>query len=412
MSVSLTYLGGASEVGRVGAVLEGEEGRILLDYGIQPDDPPKFPLPAPDVDALLLTHAHLDHCGLAPDIASRGTPVVSTPVTGALAERMAQDTLKVAELENYPRPFHRTAIADMNRNLRPSKPGKIEYRGGFEFQMFNAGHIPGAVMFNFPQQDFLFTGDIHTVDTQLTRAAKPKPCKTLAIESTYGGRDHPVRGQIESELVDSIEEVVNSGGKVILPAFGLGRSQELLMLTRNLGFEVWLDGMGRDIARILQKYPGSIRDVSSMHKSIRQTNFVKHSRQRAAALNADVIVTTSGMLNGGPVLHYLSKLRKDPSSAVFLTGFQVPGTNGHLLKETGKIRLERDPKSPSFDIQCQFKAFDLSGHADHSQIVDFINGCNPEKVILYHGDNREAFIEDLKDYELVLPQENESIEIA
>ena len=412
MSVSLTYLGGASEVGRVGAVLEGEEGRILLDYGIQPDDPPKFPLPAPEVDALLLTHAHLDHCGLVPDIASRGTPVVSTPVTGALAERMAQDTLKVAELENYPRPFHRTAIADMNRNLRPSKPGKIEYRGGFEFQMFNAGHIPGAVMFNFPQQDFLFTGDIHTVDTQLTRAAKPKPCKTLAIESTYGGRDHPDRGQIESELVDSIEEVVNSGGKVILPSFGLGRSQELLMLTRNLGFEVWLDGMGRDMARILQKYPGSIRDVSSMHKSIRQTNFVKYSSQRDIALNADVIVTTSGMLNGGPVLHYLSKLRKDPSSAVFLTGFQVPGTNGHLLKETGKIRLDRDPKSPSFDIQCQFKAFDLSGHAGHSQIVDFINGCNPEKVILYHGDNREAFIDDLKDYELVLPQENESIEIA
>ena len=412
MSVSLTYLGGASEVGRVGAVLESQDGRLLLDYGIQPDDPPKFPLPAPDVDALLLTHAHLDHCGLAPDVASRGTPVVSTPVTGALAERMAQDTLRVAELEDYPRPFHPTAIADLNHYLRPSKLGNVEYRGGFEFQMFNAGHIPGAVMFNFPQQDFLFTGDIHTVDTQLTRAAKPRACKTLAIESTYGGRDHPDRRQIEAELVDSIEEVVNSGGKVVLPSFGLGRSQELLMLTRNLGFEVWLDGMGRDIARILQKYPGSIRDVASMHKAFRQTNFVKYSRQRDAALNADVIVTTSGMLNGGPVLHYLSKLRKDPSSAVFLTGFQVPGTNGHLLKETGKIRLERNPESPSFDIQCQFKAFDLSGHAGHSQIVDFVNGCNPEKVILYHGDNREAFIDDLKDYELVLPQENEVIEIA
>ena len=412
MSVSLTYLGGASEVGRVGAVLEGQSGRLLLDYGIQPDDPPRFPLPAPDVDALLLTHAHLDHCGLAPDIASRGTPIVSTPVTGALAERMAQDTLRVAELENYPRPFHPTAIGDLRHYLRPMKPGNVEYRGGFEFQMFNAGHIPGAVMFNFPQQDFLFTGDLHTVDTQLTRAAKPKQCKTLAIESTYGGQEHPNRHQVESELVDSIEDVVNSGGKVILPSFGLGRSQELLMLTRNLGFEVWLDGMGRDIARILQKYPGSIRDVSSMHKAIRQTNFVKHHRQRDSALNADVIVTTSGMLNGGPVLHYLSKLRKDSSSAVFLTGFQVPGTNGHLLKETGKIRLDRDPKSPSFDMQCQFKAFDLSGHAGHSQIVDFVNACNPEKVILYHGENREAFTEDLKDFELLLPQENEAIEIA
>jgi len=97
VSVSLTYLGGASEVGRVGALLEGSEGRLLLDYGLQPDDPPSYPLPAPDVDALLLTHAHLDHCGLVPDIASRGTPIVSTPVTGALAERMAQDTLRVSE---------------------------------------------------------------------------------------------------------------------------------------------------------------------------------------------------------------------------------------------------------------------------------------------------------------------------
>jgi putative mRNA 3-end processing factor len=116
--------------------------------------------------------------------------------------------------------------------------------------MHNAGHIPGAVMFDFPQQEFLFTGDIHTVDTQLTRAVKPKPCKTLAIESTYGSRNHPDRKAVESELVDSIEEVVNSGGKVVLPSFGLGRSQELLMLVRDLGFEVWLDGMGRDIARI------------------------------------------------------------------------------------------------------------------------------------------------------------------
>lgn len=412
MSVTLTYLGGASEVGRVGAVLEGPDGRLLLDYGLQPDDPPRFPSPAPDVDALLLTHAHLDHCGLVPDVASRGTPIISTPVTGELAERMAQDTLRVSEIEDYPRPFHASAIGDLNRNLRPTKPGSVEYRGGFEFGMHNAGHIPGAVMFDFPQQDFLFTGDIHTVDTQLTRAVKPQPCKTLAIESTYGGREHPKREEVESELLDSIEDVVNAGGKVVLPSFGLGRSQELLMLTRKLGFEVWLDGMGRDIARILQRHPGSIRDARAMNQAFKSTNFVKYARQRSAALRGDVIVTTSGMLNGGPVLHYLSKLRKDTSSAVFLTGFQVPGTNGHLLKETGKIRLDRDPNSASFNLDCKSKSFDLSGHAGHSQIVDFVNKCNPETVILYHGDNREAFVEDLKDYNLVLPIEGKPVDIT
>ncbi|MEC7135206.1 MAG: MBL fold metallo-hydrolase, partial [Candidatus Thermoplasmatota archaeon] len=201
------------------------------------------------------------------------------------------------------------------------------------------------------------------------------------------------------------------GGQVVLPSFGLGRSQELLMLVEKLGVEVWLDGMGRDIARILQKFPGSIRDFGGMNKAYRNTNFVKYARQRKAAMKGDVIVTTSGMLNGGPVLHYLSEIRKNPSSAVFLTGFQVPGTNGHMLKETGKLRLERGDSSPPVDINCQLKSFDLSGHAGHSQIVDFINKCNPEKVILYHGDNRQAFKEDLKDYEVVLPIENETIEI-
>jgi len=412
MSVSLRYLGGASEVGKVGALLEGSEGRLLMDYGIQPDDPPSYPLAAPDVDALLLTHAHLDHCGLVPDIASRGTPIVSTPVTGELAARMAKDTLYVSEIENYPRPFDPNAIGDLKQNLRPSIPGSIEYRGGFEFQMHNAGHIPGAVMFEFPQHDFLFTGDIHTVNTQLTRAAKPRQCKTLAIESTYGGREHPDRREVESELIDSIEDTVNSGGQVILPSFGLGRSQELLMLVQDLGFEVWLDGMGRDMAKIFQKYPGAIRDIGSMNRAFKKTNFVRYSKQRKRAMKGDIIVTTSGMLNGGPVLNYISKVRKDSSSSVFLTGFQVPGTNGHLLREKGRLRLERDPESSIFNVDCNIESFDLSGHAGHSQIVDFINKCNPEKVILYHGDNREAFSEDLKDYDLVLPNENEYIDIA
>ena len=402
MSTSLTFLGGASEVGRVGAVLGGNRGRLLLDYGIQPDAPPRFPLPAPDVDALLLTHAHLDHCGFAPDIANRGTPIVSTSVTGSLAERMAQDTLRVAELEIYPLPFHPSSVEDLRRNLFSIKSGNLDFRGGFEYQIHNAGHIPGAVMFDFPQEEFLFTGDIHTVDTQLTKAAKPRRCKTIAIESTYGGREHPERRETELELLDSIEDTVNSGGKVVMPSFGLGRSQELLMLVNGLGLDVWLDGMGRDIARILQKYPEYIRNAGLMNKTFRDTNFVRYSRQRRKALSkADVIVTTSGMLNGGPVLYYLSKIRKDSTSAVFLTGYQVPGTNGYHLKETGKVRLERSIDSPSFNLDCQLKTFDLSGHAGHSQIVDFVNKCSPEKVILYHGDNRESFIEDFSEYELV-----------
>ena len=284
MEATLTFLGGASEVGRVGVLLEGDAGRLLLDYGIQPDDPPRFPAPAPDIDALLLTHAHLDHCGLAPEVANRGTPIVSTPATRDLAVRMAEDTLRVSESEGYPAPFPKAAIGELLRQHRSLVPGRSAFHGGFEFNIRNAGHIPGAAMFHFPELDFLFTGDLHTVDTGLTRAAQPVKCRTLAIESTYSGREHPEREEVVDDLLSAIDAIVSRGGRVILPAFGLGRSQELLMLLAGQGYEVWLDGMGRDIARILQKHPGALRNVGGLNHALKQTRFVRHWRLREQAL--------------------------------------------------------------------------------------------------------------------------------
>ncbi len=276
MKATLTFLGGASEVGRVGVLLEGDAGRLLLDYGIQPDDPPRFPALAPDIDALLLTHAHLDHCGLAPEVANRGTPIVSTPATRDLAVRMAEDTLRVSESEGYPAPFPKAAIGELLRQHHSLVPGRSAFHGGFEFNIRNAGHIPGAGMFHFPELGFLFTGDIHTVDTGLTRAAQPLKCRTLAIESTYSGREHPEREEVVDDLLSAIDAIVSRGGRVILPAFGLGRSQELLMLLAGQGYEVWLDGMGRDIARILQKHPGALRNVGGLNHALKQTHFVRH----------------------------------------------------------------------------------------------------------------------------------------
>ena len=116
MSTSLTFLGGASEIGGLGTLLENDDGQILIDYGLKPDDPPQFPMPAPNVDSLLLTHAHLDHSGLTPSIASSGTPICSTPLTIRLAEVLAKDTLKIAQQEGYQEPFNKGAISEQNTN--------------------------------------------------------------------------------------------------------------------------------------------------------------------------------------------------------------------------------------------------------------------------------------------------------
>lgn len=251
----------------------------------------------------------------------------------------------------------------------------------------------------------ILLGDINTVNTGLTKAAKPVSCKTIAIESTYAGRDHKNRSEIESHFVDSVEDVINRGGQVVLPAFALGRSQELLMLLRKLDIDIWLDGMGREIANIFSRYPRSLRNSGLYFDTLKRTKFVRSWRQRDHAARGDVIVTTAGMLEGGPVMHYLSKIRKDENSAIFITGYQAEGTNGRSLLETGKARLDRNKTSPYFDIDCQIEKFDLSGHAGHSQLIDFIDKCQPENVILFHGESREDLAKDLEDYNVHLPIE-------
>ena len=412
MNTSLTFLGGASEVGRLGTLLENDDGQILIDYGLKPDNPPQFPMPAPRVDSLLLTHAHLDHSGLTPQIASSGSPICSTPLTIRLAEVLAKDTLKISKQEGYQEPFTKEAILEQNSNHFAHKLNKEYYHSGFSYKSLNAGHIPGAVMYHFPDLDFLFTGDINTINTGLTRAAKPISCKTIAIESTYAGRNHEDRSTIESHFVDSVEDVINRGGQVVLPAFALGRSQELLMLLRKLDIDIWLDGMGREIANIFSSYPRDLRNSGLYFDTLKRTKFVRSWRQRERAAKGDVIVTTAGMLEGGPVMHYLSKIRKDENSAMFITGYQAEGTNGRALLETGKARLDRNKKSPHFDIDCQIKKFDLSGHADHTQLIDFIDKCQPDNVILFHGDNREELAKDLTNYNVHLPIEGSPLNIG
>ena len=183
------------------------------------------------------------------------------------------------------------------------------------------------------------------------------------------------------------------------------------MLLAGQGYEVWLDGMGRDIARILQKHPGALRNVGGLHRALKQTHFVRHWRMREQALRGDVIVTTAGMLSGGPVMHYMQELRHDDKSALFLTGFQVPGTNGHHLLETGRMRMERDPDSPAFGLECEVAQFSLSGHAGHTQLLEFIRGCDPKRVILYHGNNRQPLADDL-DCEVILPVEGNPVQLS
>jgi len=398
------FLGGGSEVGKLGLVLEIDDTRLLLDYGISPTSPPSYPMPAPPVDIALLTHAHLDHSGMFPYLVrEQDAPIWTTDLTREISKILYVDSLKVARAEGYAYPYDKNDIKEAYYRVIPINPFETRPIGDFELKAYPAGHIPGSLMFEVrnSSRSILFSGDINTINTRLLHGTKPVKCDILFLEGTYSGRDHPERKSLEREFIDTIEDIISKGGVAIVPVFAVSRSQEIAMVLSRSGFNVWMDGMGERISKIFLKHPRYLRSEKELKKALSRVKFVRNPQQRKHALKGEVILTTSGMLDGGPVLWYIEKLRKDPKSAILLTGYQVEGTNGRQLLDKGSISFY----GVSQKVDCQVYYFDFSAHAGHTQLVEFAKGCSPEKIVLFHSDDRKPLAEDLKDFaEVIIPE--------
>ena len=389
-------------VGRMGMTMEGAGKTVLIEYGMSPTKPPEYPLQAPRVDHTLLTHCHLDHCGMIPAICGRDKcELFTTPLSAEVGEIMMYDSLKIAKAENYPLPYTNGDIERTMKNVVPITFGDTIELGKIDVSMHSAGHIPGAAMFSFGVDTTnLYSGDIHTIRQRLVDGAKPVDCQNLFIEGTYGGRVHPDRKTVEREFLDKIAEVVDRGGTVLIPSFAIGRTQEIMILLRNLGYEMWVDGMGRSVTRLYLDYPEYLADAKVLKNARRKFNEVRNANMRKDAGRAEIIVTTGGMLDGGPVLGYLKRLKDDPRNAVLLVGYQAEDTNGRLLMDNGCIMIEGE----MVKINCEIQKFDFSAHADHPQLIQFIKDCNPENVVIMHSETRELFLDDLADYNVILPE--------
>ncbi len=405
------FLGGASKVGSLGLLAEENGLRLLFDYGMTPTSPPEYPAPAPEIDMLFLTHSHVDHSGMIPWVVSRYAPdVIATETTALVAEVLLEDILKISDYEGYASQFYKRDIKETKNSFRYVDFGDSVDAGGLEISAHSAGHIPGATMYEMSgKKRYLFTGDINTINTRLVWAAHPVKTDVLIMESTYAGREHPDRKEHENEFLDDIEEIVSRGGKVIVPSFAVGRTQEMMLTLAGRGYEIWVDGMGKGISYIYLDHPDYIRSANKLKKAIKGVNMVRGKRDRElASKEADVIITTSGMMDGGPVLMYVDRIKHDPKSAVLITGYQVEGTNGRRLIETGEL----DFYGVTEKIEAEVRQYDFSAHAGHSELVEFAKACGPETVVLMHGDNREALADDLsKDFEVYIPTEGEDFEL-
>jgi putative mRNA 3-end processing factor len=406
----IRFLGGAEEVGRLGMLLYENDMKLLFDYGLSATDPPTYPMEAPPVDAVFLSHSHLDHSGMIPWICGRyNTRVFSTIMTQRVSEVLFDDNIKIMDYEGYPAMYDKNDIRSTKRSFENIEFGDVRKVGPFSVKFHYAGHIPGATMFELSgDKNTIFTGDINTIDTNLVEGTRPVKCHNLIVEGTYAGRNHPPRTKLEYTFIKKVNEVVSRGGKVIIPAFAIGRTQEIMLILKNSQHRIFVDGMGKRVTNIYLDEPGYVRSQKNLRKMKHRVKSVHSPKIRKNAMRGDVIITTSGMMDGGPVLSYMKEFKDNPKNAVLLTGYQVEGTNGRLLMDERKINIQGVPTS----VKCEVDFFDFSAHAGHNELVEFIHGCEPENVVLCHSETREEMAKELDgSYNVIQPKLMEEIEI-
>ncbi len=402
--MNLRFLGGATEVGR-SALLVND--RLLIDYGIKTGPPPAYPVGDVDPEAVVLSHGHLDHVGAVPALyaGTERPPVHLTAPTAALTRVLAKDTLKLhGGTPNCP--FTRTDLQRFTGATQRHQYRESFQAAGHEVTFYNAGHIPGSahVLIDDGTTRLLYTGDFNTEDQQLVAGSTARPTADIVItETTYSDVTREPRSQIEAEFVQFVEETIWEGGTVLIPAFAIGRTQEILALLAGADIDCYVDGMGKRVARLLAEHPAYV-DVESLKAGTRHARFVNGrdgQRRRIADQNV-AIVTTAGMLQGGPAMTYLPAIRSQPTNAIALVGYQVQGTPGRELLETGRIPINGRQQP----VSARVRQFDLSAHADRTGLMEFLETYRSTPIVTNHGDRTAAFAAELQEagYDARVPE--------
>jgi len=410
--MKITFLGGTREVGRSAFLLENDK-RVLLDYGIKLNERTEYPLPFQGlIDAVVLSHAHLDHSGSVPTVYEySNAPCFATYPTHALSALLIKDSMKIQRMKREKTHYTKTEFRKMMNNFIPLAYNKpLSLSDSTSITLKDAGHIPGSAIVQVEMDGtrLAYTGDFKLEETWLHKGAEViENVDVLLIESTYSEREHPERRKTEEELYEETIRVLENGGNALVPSFAVGRSQELVQIFRYFDGDVkiYLDGMAKTASQIILDYPSYVKDAKALRAALESVEWVNSDSQRKKALSMpSIIITTAGLLEGGPVLRYILKLNKN--SEIIFTGFQIPGTNGRRLLDERKIKIN----GVDHEIKTPTKYFDLSAHAGKKDLLSFIEKANPKKIICIHGDTCVEFANELSSegYDAVAPKMGES----
>jgi len=284
-----------------------EKSKLLLDYGVMINHTPGFPVHVPpkEVDGVVITHGHLDHSGAVPIFhIKEQKPVFATRLTFELAQLLISDFI---HLSGYYLPFEYLELRSMMRSAVSMGYRETRTIGDMQLQLLDSGHLPGSAqaLVEADGKRLVYTSDVNSIDTRLLKAADRNygALDAFVIESTYANEDHPERTALEKEFVEKIIEVVEDGGTVLVPAFSVGRSQEIACLLAAYHFEypITIDGMTRETNRILTNYTMFLRDPRLFMDAVHSGDAVEGWRdRRRAASKCGVIISPAGMLKGGP----------------------------------------------------------------------------------------------------------------
>ena len=437
--VRLVALGGYREVGRSSTLLMTRTSRILIDVGLDvssvnneepwsgapylyvPEvwDSTDQERPFKNIDGVVLTHAHLDHCGLIPLLYKYNYegPVYMTPPTRDLAALLLIDYIKVAQSEGRKVPYESKHIKEMIKHTITLKYGETtDIAPDIRLTFHNAGHILGSSISHFHIGEgfynIVITGDIKYERSWLFNAAHNRfpRVETVVMESTYGGREdfQPSRREAAERLKDVVERTVSKNGKVLIPVFAVGRSQEVMLVLESYmrngdlpELPIYLDGMIWEATTIHAAYPEYLnRDLRELIFQKKENPFlspifhrVESSERREEVINSSeplIVLSTSGMMSGGPVMEYFKHWADDSRNTLVFVGYQAERTLGRKIQNgLEEITMMVNGQPVSIKIKMNVETIDgFSGHSDRRQLIQFIGSMNPkpERIIIGHGE--------------------------
>ena len=431
--VSLLTLGGFGQVGRSSMLLTTPDSKILIDCGVNPGA--RSPMEAyprldwanitlDELDAVVIGHAHLDHTGFLPALCKYGYkgPIYCTEPTLPMMNLIQLDAIKVASAQGKTPLYSERDVKQIMKQTITIPYGTVtDISPDIKLVLANAGHILGSALCHFHigngDHNFVYSGDIKFAKSILFESASwnfPR-VETLLVESTYGAKEdiQPSRPEVESAFINAVNTVLADGGKVLIPIPAVGRAQEIMMVIdqymksgQMVEAPVFMEGMISEASAIHEAYPEYL--ARELRQKILETDDnpfdseyftnVEHPDAREEPLREGspcIIIATSGMLEGGPVLEYFKNIAPDKKNKILFVSYQVNGTMGRRVLDGAKqvSLVGRDGKVEVVTINCGIERLDgFSGHSDYNQLISFVHKLRPKlrRVLVNHGERRKS----------------------